>query len=166
MRARDLSDAGPVVGLGDDALATVSELVRHRWDGLVVVDDGGRALATVSLAQVLRLALPDFIEDDPALASVYQESAADLLGNYLQGEQLGRLLPKPSHPPVVVAADANLFEISVEMAVRQTAIVAVTERRTGGGPVIGAITASNVLAAIVPSEQGGTPGAAGRDADD
>ena len=44
-----------------DATETLRRMLAQGWDGLVVVD-GPRTVATVSLAQSLRLLLPDYVE--------------------------------------------------------------------------------------------------------
>lgn len=134
-----------MVHRNSDALDVVRRLVAGGWDGLVVVDDRG-PVATVSLAQVLRLALPDYIEDDVSLASVYAEKTADTFGEMLRGRPVGEVLPWPPRDPVVVRPSATLLEVAAHMATEFTAIVAVVEPpRT-----LGAVGARAVVKAILP----------------
>jgi predicted transcriptional regulator len=142
VRARDLADPTAVVGVHEDAAAVVRRLVVGGWDGIVVVD-GGRTLATVSLAQVLRLLLPDYVEEDESLAAVYSESLADALGEALDGQAVGDVLPQPRREPVVVPADATLVQVAAAMARHACSVVAVVERQQ----VLGAVGAHAVLAA-------------------
>lgn len=148
VHARDHLDAGPVVSKDADALQVVTDLVHHHWDGLVVVDDAVAPLATVSLAQVLRLALPDYIEDDVSLASVYAERDADTFAETLRGRTVGEVMPRPRrrHPPIKVSPDDTLLEVAAVMAVHHTAIVAVVD----DGHTIGALGAHEVMKATLP----------------
>ncbi|MGA7690583.1 MAG: CBS domain-containing protein [Jiangellales bacterium] len=148
MHARDHLDSGPVVSRDADALQVVTDLVHHHWDGLVVVDDSLAPLATVSLDQVLRLSLPDYIEDDVSLASVYAERDADTFAETLRGRTVGEVTPWPRrrHAPVTVSPDDTLLEVAAVMAVHFTAIVAVVD----DGRTIGALGALAVMAATLP----------------
>jgi len=134
-----------VVHLSSDALEVMRRLVAGWWDGIVVVDDDG-PVATVSLAQVLRLALPDYIEDDVSLASVYAEGIADTFGEEMRDRPVSEVLPWPHRPPVVVRPSATLLETAARMATEHTAIVAVVEH----GRTLGAVGARAVMKAILP----------------
>lgn len=148
MHARNHLDTGPVVHADADALSVVTSLVENHWDGLVVVDDDMRALATVSIGQVLRLALPDYIEEDVSLARVYAERVADTFAETLRGRQVHEVMPRPTskYPPVLVRPEATLLEVAAVMALQSTAIVAVVEN----GRTIGSVGAYAVLAATLP----------------
>ena len=146
MRARDLADPSAVVRRDDDASAVVRRLVAGGWDGLVVVEGSGRPLATVSLAQVLRLLLPEYIEEDVSLASVYAERQADVFAEAMAGRTVGQVLPQPPRQPVVVSPTATLLEVATAMATRRCSVVAVVE----SAGTIGAIGAHDVLRAALP----------------
>ncbi len=148
MLASNHLDTGPVVQQDADALDVVTRLVNHHWDGLVIVDQNMRALATVSLAHVLRLALPDYIEDDVSLASVYAERDADTFAETLRNRQVHEVMPRPTrkYPPVLVRPEHTLLEVAALMAVKQTAIVAVVDE----GRTIGSVGAHTVLSATLP----------------
>jgi hypothetical protein len=145
VHARDLTDPAPVVPLHADAAETLRRLVAQGWDGLVAVD-GPRTVATVSLAQSLRLLLPDFVEDDESLARVYAEAEAEALASALVGRRLGDVLPQPTRSPVLVRPSATLLEVAAAMATRACSIVAVVEH----GTTLGAVGTRAVLRAAFP----------------
>jgi predicted transcriptional regulator len=146
--ARNHLDTGPVVQRDADALDVVTRLVEHHWDGLVIVDENMWALATVSLADVLRLALPDYIEEDVSLASVYAEQVADTFAETLRNRKVREVMPRPisKYPPVLVRPEHTLLEVAAVMAVQHTAIVAVVEESR----TIGSVGAHAVLSATLP----------------
>lgn len=129
-----------------DATETLRRMLAQGWDGLVVVD-GPRTVATVSLAQSLRLLLPDYVEDDEALASVYAEAQADAVAAGLRGSRVRDVLPQPHRSPVLVRPSATLLEIAAAMATRGSTIVAVVER----GATLGAVGTRAVLRAALPT---------------
>lgn len=124
----------------DAAGDVVRRLVARGWDGLVVVDGAGAPVATVSLAQVLRLLLPDYVEDDESLA-VY--SGDEVFAETLAGRTVRDVLPFPHREPVVVSPDASLAQVAAAMATRACSVVAVV----AGTRVLGAVGAHAVLAA-------------------
>ena len=62
MRARALAQPFPVVHLDTDALEATRLLVDRALPGLVVVDQDGLPLFILPGSQVLRFALPDYVE--------------------------------------------------------------------------------------------------------
>jgi hypothetical protein len=70
VRASELAEPLPVVHLGTDAMEATRLLVDQALPGLVVVDQDGLPLFILPGSQVLRFALPDYVEEDRALASV------------------------------------------------------------------------------------------------
>lgn len=114
----------------------------------MIVDEALAPLATVSLDQVLRLSLPDYIEDDVSLASVYAERDADTFAETLRGRTVGEVAPghRRRHPLVTVSPGDTLLEVAAVMAVHFTAIVAVVD----GGRTIGALGAHAVMEATLP----------------
>jgi CBS domain-containing protein len=77
MRARDLAEPFPVVHLDTSALEATRLLVDQSLPGLVVVDREGVPLVILPGSQVLRFALPEYVEEDRSLASVFSEAYAD-----------------------------------------------------------------------------------------
>jgi CBS domain-containing protein len=70
LRALELAEPFPVVHLDTDAMEATRLLVDQALPGLVVVDQDGLPLFILPGSQVLRFALPDYVEEDRALASV------------------------------------------------------------------------------------------------
>ena len=126
-------------------------LVDRALPGLVVVDQDGLPLFILPGSQVLRFALPDYVEEDRTLASVYSESDADALFESLRGRTVQELMPSTKFlprgaPRPIVAPDATLIEVAAVMAEQHSPVVAVVDE----GHVIGVITAHRLLGAALP----------------
>ncbi|MET0914786.1 MAG: CBS domain-containing protein [Jiangellaceae bacterium] len=152
MRARALAQPFPVVHLDTDALEATRLLVDRALPGLVVVDQEGLPLFILPGSQVLRFALPDYVEEDRTLASVYSESDADALCESLRGRTVQELMPSTKFlprgaPRPIVAPDATLIEIAAVMAEQHSPVVAVVDK----GHVIGVITVHRLLGAALPA---------------
>ena len=120
--------------------------------GLVVVDQDGLPLFILPGSQVLRFALPDYVEEDRTLASVYSESDADALCESLRGRTVQELMPSTKFlprgaPRPIVAPDATLIEVAAVMAEQHSPVVAVVDE----GHVIGVITVHRLLGAALPA---------------
>ncbi|HET6921261.1 MAG TPA: CBS domain-containing protein [Jiangellaceae bacterium] len=152
MRARALAQPFPVVHLDTDALEATRLLVDRALPGLVVVDRDGLPLFILPGSQVLRFALPDYVEEDRTLASVYSESDADALCESLRGRTVQELMPSEKFLPrghvrrPIVAPDATLMEVAAVMAEQHSPVVAVVDE----GHVIGVITVHRLLGASLP----------------
>ena len=152
MRARDLAESFPVVRLEDDALEATRMLADQGLPGLVVVDEGG-PLVVLPASEVLRFALPEYIEEDPILARVYSEQDADDFCHELRGHQIQelmpnkRFLPKRERDRPVVAADATLIEIASVMTRQHSPMVAVVDE---DDEIVGVITVHRLLGASLP----------------
>jgi CBS domain-containing protein len=141
-----------VVHLDTDALEATRLLVDRALPGLVVVDHEGLPLFILPGSQVLRFALPDYVEEDRTLASVYSESDADALCESLRGRTVQELMPSTKFlprgaPRPIVAPDATLIEIAAVMAEQHSPVVAVVDK----GHVIGVITVHRLLGAALPA---------------
>jgi CBS domain-containing protein len=153
MRARDLAETFPVVHLDTPALEATRLLVDEKLGGLVVVDHKGLPLVILPGSQVLRFALPEYVEEDRSLASVYSERDADAFCDALRGRTVAELMPskqflprrKSSRP--IVAPDANLMEVAVVMAEQHSPVVAVFD----DGDILGVITVHRLLGAALPT---------------
>jgi CBS domain-containing protein len=152
MRARDLAEAFPVVQLDDDALEATRRMTDQGLPGLVVVDAHGGPLVVLPASQVLRFALPEYIEEDPALARVYGEREADSFCSDLVGRKVRELmpgrqyLPKRDRDKPVVTANATLVEIASVMTRQHSPVVAVVD----GDQILGVITVHRLLGAALP----------------
>lgn len=136
-----MAEAFPVVGLDTDAREAVELLASRRLPGLIVVDDRGRPYSVLPASQVVRFLVPSYIQDDPSLARVIDESLADQVATKLTGLTVRQLLPtEPTELPVV-NHDDTVVEVAAIMARLRCPLVAVIKSQE----IIGAITASRLL---------------------
>ena len=68
MRAGQLAQPFPVVGLDTEAMEAARAMAAARLPGLIVCDDDGRPYTVLPGSQVLRFLVPDYVQEDPALA--------------------------------------------------------------------------------------------------
>jgi CBS domain-containing protein len=148
VRAGQLAVDYPTVRLDSSALEAARLLSEHLLPGLVVVDDDGRPRAVLPGSQILRFAIPRYVQDDPALARVFDEAHADRLCARLADRRVSELLPAGSDAPPIVDADATAIEIATLMAGARSPLVAVVAK---DGSMIGAITTSRLLGRLLPS---------------
>jgi signal-transduction protein with cAMP-binding, CBS, and nucleotidyltransferase domain len=137
----------PVVSLDDDARQAVELLASRRLPGLIVTRPDGSPYAVLPASQVVRFLVPSYVQDDPSLARVIDESLADRVADKLAGVTVRKLLPdQPSEIPVV-NHDDTILEIAAIMARLRCPLVVVTR----DDRIVGAITASRLLElAITP----------------
>jgi CBS domain-containing protein len=152
MLARDLAEPFPVVHRETDALDATRLMVEQGLPGLVVTDDGGLPLVILPASQVLRFALPDYVEEDPALAGVFPESEADQFCHVLVGRTVAELLPGKGYLPErdrdrpIVPPDATALEVASVMSRQKSPVVAVVD----GGDILGVVTVHRLLGALLP----------------
>ena len=152
MRARDLMEDFPLVSKHAGALEATRLLVDRALPGLVVLDSAGLPLVVLPGSQVLRFALPEYVEDDPALAGVFPEAEADRLCDTLSGRTVAQLMPGPAYLPQrdrdrpIVDPDATAMQIASVMSRQHSPIVAVVQDHT----VLGVITVHRLLGALLP----------------
>ncbi len=152
MRARDLAEPFPVVPLDGDALEATRVMAARRLPGLVVVDEHGVPIVILPGSQVLRFALPEYVEEDPNLAGVYGEKEADTFCKPLRGKTVAELMPSKEFLPrrerdrPVVGADATMVEVASVMSRQHSPVVAVMD----DDQIIGVITVHRLLGAALP----------------
>lgn len=146
MRARDLAMPFPAVSVTAPALDAARLLARENLPGLIVVDESGAPLAVLPGTQVLRMALPSYCVEDPTLARVVDEAAADVFANGLDGRTVRDGLQADHRELPVVRPDATVLEIASLMASTRTPLVAVVDE---SGTVHGAITLDALLDRVV-----------------
>jgi predicted transcriptional regulator len=127
-------------------------LTEHGRPGLIVVDANDHPVAILPGSQVLRFLIPRYVQDDPALARVLDEEYADNLCDALADKTVRDLLPKDRVPLPVVAPDDTMLEIAAIMAANRCPLVAVVESNSKTAPMIGAISASRLLAHLMPAK--------------
>ncbi len=154
MRARDLAQDLPTVRPDDPAMAAARLIAERRLPGIAVVDAGGRPVAVLPASQVLRVVVPDYVREDPALARVVDEAGAErLCVQRLVEERVGDLVPAGRHRVelAVVDGDATVLECAALMArLRSPLLVVVEDHR-----VRGLLTAAHLLEVLLPAEGAG-----------
>jgi len=129
-------------------LAATVDFAGAGLPGLVVVDADHRLLGVLPGSALVRLGLPQYVLDDPALAGVLDESASVLLTARLTALSVADALadeePDP-HPQV--EASATLVEVASVMARERVGLVVVID---GDARVLGVVTAVALLAAVLP----------------
>jgi CBS domain-containing protein len=141
MRARDLMVDYPTVTLTDLAIDAARLLAGSNLPGLIVVDDHGAPFAILPATQVLRLAVPVYCQDDPNLAAVIDEAAADVFLTELGDRTVRDGLP-PHHAELpVVDPDDTVLELAALMARTRSPLVAVVI----DGTLLGAVTLDRLL---------------------
>ncbi|RBQ15554.1 hypothetical protein DP939_34845 [Spongiactinospora rosea] len=141
MRAADLVEPFPTVGIDDDAMDAARLMAEQRLVGVIVMDPDGRPHAVLPGSQLLRMVVPPYIQADPALARVVDERHADLMCARLAGKRVRDVLPDEKIGLAVVEPDATAMEIAALMSQSHTPLVAVLD----GDRYVGAITASGLF---------------------
>jgi CBS domain-containing protein len=131
----------PVVSLESDALEAARLLASNRLPGLVVVDRYGYPHSILPASKVVRFVVPIYIQDDPSLAGVLNESVADRAADALAGKKVRCLLPIEAPELPSVQSDDTILEVAAVMARMSCPLVAVLD----GDTLIGVITASRLL---------------------
>lgn len=142
MRARDLAQPFPTVDLRSPAIDAARLLAGRDLPGLIVVDDDGRPVTVLPGTDVLRMAVPRYCQDDPALARVVDEAAADVFLDQLGQRTVAQALQKPSRELPAVQGDATALEIAALMARSGSPLVAVV---AADRSLLGAITLDALL---------------------
>ncbi|MBW0014826.1 CBS domain-containing protein [Mycobacterium sp.] len=145
MRAEDLAEDFPVVSIDSDALDAARLLAEHRLPGIVVTDMSGKPSAVLPASQVVRFIVPRYVQDDPSLAGVLNESTADRAADRLAGKTVGDMLPEHLADVPFAHADDTIIEVAAVMARLRSPLIAVVK----DGSLFGVITASRVLAAAL-----------------
>jgi CBS domain-containing protein len=141
MRAGDLAQPYPTVTLQTPALDAARLLAGQNLPGLIVVDDGGRPSSILPGTQVLRMAIPRYCLDDPALARVIDEAAADVFVRGVGDRTVAECMPREARELPVVDPRATVLEVAAIMARTRSPLVAVATKNQ----LLGAITLDALL---------------------
>ena len=141
VRAEQIAEQFPVVTSDSGALDAVRLMARERLPGLVVSDPQGRPLTILPASQVVRLLVPAYIQDDPSLAGVLGEQAADRVADKLSGKTVEEVLARSAPYLPTVNADDTIVEVAAIMARDHCPLVAVVADKR----LVGVITASRLL---------------------
>jgi CBS domain-containing protein len=142
MRARELAVPLPTVAMETPALEAARLLAGQNLPGLIVVDGAGRPATVLPGTQVLAMAIPAYCQDDPALARVIDEAAADVFLRGVGERTVAELLPRERRELPVVDPEATVLEIAAVMARSRSPLVAVAGEAQ---PMVGAITLDALL---------------------
>jgi CBS domain-containing protein len=142
MRARDLAETYPIVTMDTPVVEAARWLADQRLSGLVVVDQQGRPAVVLPATRALRLGVPGYVQDDPALARVIDEAHADVFLRELGDRTIADVLPRTTEELPVVDQDATVLEIAALMVRARSPVVAVVDR---AGAMVGAVTVQRLL---------------------
>ncbi len=131
----------PVVDVDSSAWDAARLLAEHRLPGLVVTDRDGQPHSILPASQVVRFLVPTYVQDDPSLARVLNESMADRVADKLGVKKVRELIPRDAPEPAVVNADDTIVEVAATMARLRCPLAAVMS----GERLVGVITASRLL---------------------
>jgi CBS domain-containing protein len=145
MRAEELAEAFPVVTVDSDALDAARLLAEHRLPGIVVTDESGKPFAVLPASQVVRFIVPRYVQDDPSLAGVLNESMADRAADKLGNKKVRDVLPDHLTNVPSAHADDTIIEVAAVMSRLRSPLMAVVK----DGKLLGVITASHLLAAAL-----------------
>ncbi len=151
MRARDLAEEYEAVSIDSDALEAARLMSEHRLPGLLVLDGRGEPKAILPASQMVKILVPSYVIDDPALAAVIDEKHADRLCETLAGRRVGDCLPRTTAPPPIAVPDDTALEVAALMARVRSPLVAVAEKTREGTRLFGVITASHLLHELLGS---------------
>lgn len=146
MRASDLAVEYPTVTMSTPAIEAARLLAGADLPGLIVVDEQGKPLLVLPGTQVLRLAVPSYIQDDPTLARVVDEAAADVFIRELDGRTVQECLPEQLKEPPVVDGHATALELAALMARTRSPLAAIIDAE---GRLAGVVTMHALLDRIV-----------------
>lgn len=145
MHAEDIVEEFPVVTVDSNALDAARMLAEHRLPGIVVTDSSGLPYAVLPASQVVRFLVPTYVQDDPSLAGVLNESMADHAADKLGNRTVRQVLPEHLTDVPPANADDTIIEVAALMARNRTPLVAVMK----DGKLHGVITTSRLLEAAL-----------------
>jgi CBS domain-containing protein len=141
MLVGEIAEPYPVVGVDTSAFVAAQLLANDRLPGLVVVEADGSPKAVLPASQVVRFMVPEYVQNDPSLARVVGERAADRIAERLRQATVGELLPERPLELPVLKADDTVLELAAVMARLRSPLCAVVD----GNKIIGVVTASHLL---------------------
>jgi CBS domain-containing protein len=142
VRARELAGSYPTVTLDTPAVEGARLLARERLPGLLVVDQQGKPVFVLPATQVLRLGIPGYARDDPALARVVDEAHADVFLRELGNRTISECFGKKAAELPAVNDDDTVLEVAALMAQARSPIVVVLDRKRA---LVGVITLHKLL---------------------
>ncbi len=146
MHAADVVETLPTARPDDDLLSAVLTVSRHRLPGLVVADQRGEVAGCIPTIDLLRLALPRYLQEDPGLARVFDEDFADRIAARLVGTRVRDVLGDAAIQVPRARPRATVVEVAELMV--QSRVPLVLVQKEGGG-MLGVVTADHLLERLV-----------------
>ncbi len=141
MRARNIASRHFTLPVDAPASEAADVLSRLDVRGVLVVDGEGRLAGVLTDSRLLAALLPDYLEEDVALARVLEEDAGEQLWRSLEGRTVADLLDAGEGPHPEVDGDARLLEVAAMMVRTRLSLVGVRDR----GELIGGISIDDLL---------------------
>ena len=124
MHAEEIAEEFPVVTVDSNALDAARMLAEHRLPGIVVTDTSGQPYAVLPASQVVRFIVPTYVQDDPSLAGVFNESMADQAADKLGNKKVRDVLPEHL-TDVRRQRRRHIIEVAALMARQRSPLIAV-----------------------------------------
>jgi predicted transcriptional regulator len=147
VQAEQMVEDAPSVTLDTNALEAAQLLAERRLPALVVTDAKGLPHSILPASQVVRFLVPSYVQDDPSLARVMNETMADRAGDKLGTKQVRDLLPHDRRELAAVNHNDTIIEVAAIMARLRCPLAAVMKE----GKLLGVITASRLLELALPA---------------
>ncbi|MGW4534399.1 CBS domain-containing protein [Nocardia sp. NPDC004340] len=141
MHAAQMAEEYPVIDLDSDAIDAARLLAEHRLPGILVTDADGAPHSVLPASQVVLFIVPTYVQDDPSLAGVLNESMCGQVVKRLRGKKVRDVIPERLTKIPAAEADDNIVEVAALMAKYKSPLVAVQE----GERLLGVITSSRLL---------------------
>ncbi len=107
----------------------------------------------MSSVDLLRLALPRYVQEEPGLARVFDEGHADRIAAALVGIRVRDVMSTASARIPIARPQATVIEVAELMAERCSPLVVVA-REQGG--TLGVVTVNHLLELLVDAAEGTT----------
>jgi CBS domain-containing protein len=146
MHAADVTETLPTARPSDDVLSAVRMVTQHHLPGLVVADELGEVVGCMSSVDLLRLALPRYVQGEPGLARVFDEEHADRIAAALVGIRVRDVIGEASARIPMARPQATVVELAELMAERCCPLVVVAREKGG---TLGVVTANHLLELLV-----------------
>lgn len=141
MQAAQIAEEYPVIDLDSDAIDAARLLAEHRLPGILVTDANGSPHSVLPASQVVLFIIPKYVQDDPSLAGVLNESMCGQVAKRLRGKKVRDVIPERLTKIPAAKADDNIVEVAALMARYKSPLVAVQD----GEKLLGVITSSRLL---------------------
>lgn len=130
-----------MIDLDSDAIDAARLLAEHRLPGILVTDADGSPHSVLPASQVVLFIIPKYVQDDPSLAGVLNESMCGQVVKRLRGKKVRDVIPEWLTKIPAAKADDNIVEVAALMAKYKSPLVAVQD----GEQLLGVITSSRLL---------------------